>query len=265
VADRLPFFCRSLSQTRTSRPKKSYVTSSSSRSLAGVRSGCGRVGPDGRHRPPRIRVAGPRKRGQSCSRGRRSQECRLRRGSVAPLVAVTVPAIMGFVALSVDYGYVAATKAQLQNAADAAALAGASAYFSNAGMRTSDTELTDLATSRPGRSRSSTRRMARRRARRQRHQPRQHDFGIGPPMQAEEPWNAVDVFARRTADSPMGRSRCSSPDLRQTAANVTAHSRAVADDRAAGYRLRRDGFLCRLPFTSRYTTHARQRSRRLLV
>jgi len=47
------------------------------------------------------------------------------RGVTAVVVAIVIAVLMGFVALAVDIGYVAATKNELQNAADAAALAGA--------------------------------------------------------------------------------------------------------------------------------------------
>ena len=49
-----------------------------------------------------------------------------RRGAVTPLAAIMMVVIMAFVALGVDLGYIAVVHAQLQNAADSAALAGAS-------------------------------------------------------------------------------------------------------------------------------------------
>ena len=48
-----------------------------------------------------------------------------RRGSVSPLVAVSLVGLVGFVALAVDVGVMYAAKAELQRAADAAALAAA--------------------------------------------------------------------------------------------------------------------------------------------
>jgi len=47
------------------------------------------------------------------------------RGVTAVVVAIVIAVLMGIVALAVDIGYVAATKNELQNAADSAALAGA--------------------------------------------------------------------------------------------------------------------------------------------
>src|SRR5262245_15929880 len=49
----------------------------------------------------------------------------IRRGSVLPLVAVCCAAMAGLVALAVDIGRLADAKAECQNAADAAAIAGA--------------------------------------------------------------------------------------------------------------------------------------------
>ena len=49
-----------------------------------------------------------------------------RRGAIVPFMALMLVAIMGFVALAVDLGYIAMVHAQLQNAADSASLAGAS-------------------------------------------------------------------------------------------------------------------------------------------
>lgn len=50
---------------------------------------------------------------------------RNQRGVTAVIVAIVIAMLIGFVALAVDIGYVAATKNELQNVADSAALAGA--------------------------------------------------------------------------------------------------------------------------------------------
>ena len=47
------------------------------------------------------------------------------RGATAVVVAIVISVLIGFVALAVDIGYLAATKNELQNVADSAALAGA--------------------------------------------------------------------------------------------------------------------------------------------
>src|SRR5208282_3115563 len=49
----------------------------------------------------------------------------VRRGSILPLVVLSLVGMCGFVALAVDVGMLAAAKNQCQNAADAAAMAGA--------------------------------------------------------------------------------------------------------------------------------------------
>jgi hypothetical protein len=169
---------------------------------------------------------------------------------VAPLVAVTVPVMISFVAISVDYGYVAVTKSQLQNAADAAALAGASAYYSNAGIKQLHDELTVEARDRAkaiavhnrvcdtGLVLADTD-----------VQLGKHDYAnrLGA-LSADSPWNAVHVTARRTAGSPSGPAPLFFARIfGQSTANVAAHARAVANDRAAGYRLLKNGLF--IPFT----------------
>lgn len=180
----------------------------------------------------------------------RRKSGRLRRGSVTPLAAVTVPVMIGFVALSVDYGYVAVTKAQLQNAADSAALAGASAYFTNSGMRMSTEELTPLARSRAkafatlneaagvGTVLTDADILL-----------GQHDYYYRTcALLPDEPWNAVHVVARRTEGSPNGPvSLFFARIFGKNTANVTVQARAVANDRAAGYHLYKNGIF--IPFT----------------
>ena len=53
------------------------------------------------------------------------------RGSVIIFVAVLMLVLLGFAAFAIDFGYVYGIKNKLQNAADSAALAGASVLFSN--------------------------------------------------------------------------------------------------------------------------------------
>jgi len=48
-----------------------------------------------------------------------------RKGAVAVIVAIVLAMLIGFVALAVDVGYVMVTRNELQDVADAAALAGA--------------------------------------------------------------------------------------------------------------------------------------------
>ena len=56
---------------------------------------------------------------------------RSRRGAIAPLAAIMLVFFMFLVAVAVDLGYVANVRAELQNAADSAALAGASQLLDN--------------------------------------------------------------------------------------------------------------------------------------
>lgn len=57
----------------------------------------------------------------------KSRPCRAtdRRGGILPIAAVTLVAVLGFAALAVDVGFMTQTKAQMQAAADGAALAAA--------------------------------------------------------------------------------------------------------------------------------------------
>ncbi len=55
----------------------------------------------------------------------RSQQSNVRRGTILVLTAVLMIVLLGFVALTVDSGFVQLTRTQLQSAADAAALSGA--------------------------------------------------------------------------------------------------------------------------------------------
>jgi Flp pilus assembly protein TadG len=67
-----------------------------------------------------------------------------RRGMTAPIVAVLVIVLLGFLAFSFDLGRVALVRAQLQNAADASALAGASALATDNLIVTNFNQTTDI-------------------------------------------------------------------------------------------------------------------------
>ncbi|MFQ5805135.1 MAG: pilus assembly protein TadG-related protein [Phycisphaerae bacterium] len=60
--------------------------------------------------------------------GRLWRVCR-RRGGIVPLVAISLVMVLSFVALAVDAGYIYVSRSQMQRAADASALAGASALL----------------------------------------------------------------------------------------------------------------------------------------
>lgn len=55
--------------------------------------------------------------------------CAEQRGAVLVLVTLLVIALLGFAALAVDIGHMAVVKNELQNAADAGALAGAAQLY----------------------------------------------------------------------------------------------------------------------------------------
>lgn len=160
-----------------------------------------------------------------------------RRGAVAVFVVVVSVVIVGFAALVIDVGMLYAAKADLQRAADAAALAGLSAYISdntllnnNAGVQQAATsrvqqiglanatlssatavELADIALGR-------------------------HDFSD--PLAAlgsTGQWNAVEVTTRRTADSANGPVPFFFARIwGYNSGDVTATARAAVDDRFRG-------------------------------
>lgn len=56
-------------------------------------------------------------------------------GAIAVITAIMLTMLLSFVALSIDVGHLAVTKNELQNAADAGALAGANALFNSSGTK----------------------------------------------------------------------------------------------------------------------------------
>lgn len=60
-----------------------------------------------------------------------SKQTKGKRGAVAVYVAILLVVFIGFTALAVDIGYVMVVRNQLQNAADAAALAGCNKFYSH--------------------------------------------------------------------------------------------------------------------------------------
>jgi Flp pilus assembly protein TadG len=58
-----------------------------------------------------------------------------RAGAVVPMVAILIVFLMGMVAFAVDIGYIAVVQKELQNAADAAALAGASQLLDRGALK----------------------------------------------------------------------------------------------------------------------------------
>jgi len=180
-----------------------------------------------------------------------------RRGTVIPLVAVCLVVILGFAALTIDVGQMYLTRAELQRAADAAALAGASAYYTEAGYMQEDlTVLADLV-----RERASSISLM---------NPTLRD-----PTIAELPdillgnfdrqnpsgpldtsgfrrFNAVKVTLRREPGRANGPVKFFfAPVLGLREGSVKASATAVAEDRVAGFRIREMKLHAVLPITIR--------------
>lgn len=64
-------------------------------------------------------------------------------GAVAPLTAIMFVMFLGFVALAIDIGHLVVTKNELQNAADAGALAGAKMLYNDTGTAIQDGDIYD--------------------------------------------------------------------------------------------------------------------------
>ncbi len=172
------------------------------------------------------------------------------RGAVSGLSLIVLPVTFGFAALSVDTGYLYMTRAELQNVADAAALAGASAYGTDAGLKQDWTAVTQIA-----RERAQTVALKNPVLRRDLVLADadvslgQHSFASPTgPLLVAEPWNAVQTTARRTRDSANGPVPLFFASIfgRRTK-DLVASARAVADDRASGFDLRHRTNI--LPFT----------------
>jgi len=166
------------------------------------------------------------------------------------MVAILLPVVLGFAALAIDIGYLYVIRTQLQTAADAAALAGATAYLEDSGLLQEQYELTCEATQRAqyisqlnetggqdtlldaadvtlG----------------------QHDFdNPTAPLSTTGPWNAVELTVYRTPDSLNGPVRLFFAGIfGMTETDSSATARAAMDDHFSGYRLDEDGVL--IPFT----------------
>lgn len=173
-----------------------------------------------------------------------------RRGAVAVIVAVGAVTIIGFAALVVDVGLMYNAKADLQRAADAAALAGASAYFSDAALTQNTDVLADVITARSGDFSNSNETL---------HQATaleladlsygRHDFANPTaPISNAWPWNSVHLTLRKTTGSTNGAIPLFFAGVfGREFTNTTVTARAAVDDRVAGYRIVRDGDF--LPFT----------------
>jgi hypothetical protein len=171
-------------------------------------------------------------------RGIRSSQPETRRGAVVVLVTVTGTVMVGFAALTIDLGTMYLARTQLQEAADASALAAASVYFTDTGLQQNTTAIRFAAAERAGDIALRNPVLG---------QglvlaaadviPGHHDFADpGGPLLPASPWNAVEVIARRTGDSPSGPiSLFFARIWGRDSANLVAAARAAIDDRMAGY------------------------------
>jgi hypothetical protein len=162
---------------------------------------------------------------------------------VVVLVAVSLVLILGFGALAVDLGQLYVARAELQRAADAAALAGATAYFTDAGLTQNLTVLEPMINDRAQQASLLN--------------PTHHaetflelaDIVIGTydfdnpadvlDTSGTEPFNAVQVTTRRTPESTNGSiSMYLAGVLGIQEASVTATATAATDFRFSAYEVK---------------------------
>lgn len=177
-------------------------------------------------------------------------DCHKRSGAVVVLVAVSLVAIMGFAMLTVDVGILYNAKADLQRAADAAAMAAASAYMSEAGLSQDIDAVEVMARDRAlvfGRLNPTLKKptivedrdieLGR------------HDFDNPlAPISKSGDFNAVEVTVRRDSSGSNGPLPLFFAKVfGKRFAETSATARAVFSDQVGGYRLIRDSAI--LPFT----------------
>jgi len=157
---------------------------------------------------------------------------------VVALVAVAGTVLLGFAALTIDLGYLYVARTELQRTADAAALAAASACLTDAGLAhytdalgyTAWQRASDVATKDPVLGTGVI-------LRRTDVVPGHHNFANPTgPLTWAPPWNAVQVTARRTADSSNGPvSLFFARIWGKEEADLVATARAALEDRMGSY------------------------------
>ena len=178
-----------------------------------------------------------------------------RRGLVVAHVVIGAVMFAGVAALAVDVGLLYAVRGDLQNAADAAALAGVSAYFSDAGLAQDTHRLASIVETRT-----------------QEYAACNKSFRSGPihidvadislaaydfadrtqsfSVAGSERFNAVQATTRRSKDSPNGAvAFIFASILGMKEGAVTASATAAMDDRFAGYQYEANRGPALLPFT----------------
>jgi hypothetical protein len=173
-----------------------------------------------------------------------------RRGAVVVFFLISLPLMIGLAALSVDTGYLWVARAELQNTADASALAGASAYSTDEGFAEDWTAVTQIA-----RTRAKSVALKNPVLRKELILADgdvilgKHDFDVPTgPLLSETPWNAVQVTARRTEASANGPVPLFFAQFfGRFTKDIIATARAVLDCRSAGLNLQHG--INVLPFT----------------
>ncbi len=183
-----------------------------------------------------------------------------RRGMTLVAFLAAMPVLLGFAALAIDVCQLHTVKAELQNAADAAALAGVSVYLTDAGLSQNVADLNDLV-----------------RPRAQYFSLQNQTLSSGTILDVadvvigtqsltdslaafdtsgSERYNAVQVTVRRTADGPNGAVPLFFAHiLGMGQASVTATSIAAIDDRLAGVRTEEIDNIPFLPITVDLAAH----------
>ena len=183
------------------------------------------------------------------------------RGVTAVLVLVTIPVLIAMAALTIDVGAMYTTRAQLQNVADGAALAGASTYALDAMMEVrqgragSLSEVKTICMRRARHTAALNRTLA---AGRTKIEPDDVTMGWINLLSGTEPiqpgalpadFNAVQVTVRRTRKASNGPLNLFfAPIFGQSTADITATAVAAYDNRAAGFTPAPNGAAA-LPFT----------------
>ncbi len=170
-------------------------------------------------------------------------------------VAVSTTLLLGFAALAVDVGQLFSVQAELQRAADSAALAGASGYFTNAGLIQNTAELDTII---PDRTQEYSLYNETYRAGGTDVELADITFGTHDFSNPDAPldtsgwsrFNAVEVTTRRTAESSNGAVGFFFAQVfGMTQGDVTSSATAAVDDRVAGYDYEEGNGPALLPFT----------------
>lgn len=178
-----------------------------------------------------------------------------RRGTVIAQVTVSTTVLLGFAALAVDVGQLFSVEAELQRAADSSALAGASGYFTNAGLIQDTTELNTII---PERTQEYSLYNESYRAGGTAVELADITYGTYDFSDPDAPldtsgasrFNAVQVTTRRTEGGSNGAVGFFFARIFGMAAgNVTSTATAAMDDRVAGYEYDDSSGTGMLPFT----------------